>query len=72
MILINAAQVEWLVINQPETEHCFKEPEKTETRIDRGFWQVDIQLAQCNVYEYYLTPETYNQLPTEFKQLRDE
>ena len=69
LILINAKQVEWLVINQPETEHTtfFYEGEFQE---HSEFHEIDIELSSEDKFDYYLTPNTYNSLPTEFKELR--
>jgi len=73
MIKINPAQIRWLVVNQPETEHEIQEPHKPKWDFQtcKDFWGVDIDFAKEGTFIYYLTPEIYNSLPTEFKQLAD-
>ena len=62
MELINAKQVEWLVYNKPYTDFEFD-------GIKLHFFS-KLDLHKSTLYNrYYLTPETYNQLTTEFKQL---
>lgn len=67
MELINAAQVEWLVINQPETEYYLQD-HVGEYHLEDGFCSLDIERASIS-YEHYLSPETYNSLPQTFKDL---
>jgi hypothetical protein len=69
MELINPKQVEWLVINQHITTHTV-EAKDGELREFISLAEDDIIYCEEGDYKYYLTPETYNQLPTEFKQLR--
>ena len=64
---LNPKQVEWLVVNQPETRH---------KAIPFGDWYNsfttdDLKYVENGSFKYYLTPETYNALQTEFKQLAD-
>ena len=70
MVLINPKQVEWLVVNQPETEHTI-EAYNGELKTFISLTEDDITYCEKGDYTYYLTPETYNALPTEFKQLAD-
>jgi hypothetical protein len=74
MIRINPRQVEWLVFNQPETEHDIQDPHdlRGEFQTCNDFWGVDIDFAKEGAFEYYLTPETYNALPQTFKSLKDD
>lgn len=67
LIPINPNQVEWLYRNQPHTVHTSTYSGMTleYKRLDR----YDYSKAKAG-FEYYLTPDTYNQLPIEFKQLR--
>jgi len=69
MILINPSQVEWLILNKIAdtvfTTDCGEFVEVDRLGVEH------LEAAQKSE-TYYLTPETYNQLPTEFKQLRDE
>ena len=67
MILINTKQVKWLVINQPETEFQLKDWSGISN--EKRFYEDDILYSKKGQLQYYLTTETYNQLPTEFKQL---
>jgi hypothetical protein len=71
MVLINPKQVEWLVVYQPETN--YKAVPLSEYFADwyRFFTHADIKYAESGSFKYYLTPKTYNSLPTEFKQLAD-
>jgi hypothetical protein len=68
MILINPKQVEWLVYNQPDITFYLPDNEDyvgfNDLSID------DVKRAETS-WLFYLTPETYNSLPTEFKQLAD-
>jgi hypothetical protein len=65
---LNPKQVEWLVVNQPEITFyipdCGEFQEHNDLTID------DVKRAETS-WLFYLTPETYNSLPTEFKQLAD-
>lgn len=64
MVRINPKQVEWLVVNQPETDFEFD-------RIKLKYFS-KLDLHKSTLYnKYYLTPETYNSLPETFKQLAD-
>lgn len=63
---LNAAQVEWLHNNKQMTDWYTKDKQRMYL-----IGYVHIGMVKRG-YEMYLTPETYNQLPTEFKQLRDE
>jgi hypothetical protein len=74
MVLINPKQLEWLVVNQPETEHDIIDPSEFtgEFHPCRAFSGEELDWQAHGIdLEYYLTPETYNSLPTEFKQLAD-
>lgn len=69
---LNPKQVEWLVVNQPETEHVINYLGLRGTKLFLRFFPCDIRHSKSvKDVEYYLTPETYNSLPTEFKQLSD-
>lgn len=62
MLQLNPKQVEWLVVNQPETDFEFDGIKL------KYFSKLD--LHKSTLYNrYYLTPETYNSLPETFKQL---
>jgi hypothetical protein len=69
MVLINPKQVEWLVVNQPETEHLIEENDEW-NNFD-FFEKQDIVNITQNICTYWLLPKTYNSLPTIFKQLAD-
>ena len=69
MIRINPRQVEWLVVYQPETEFLLTDWSETTTEV--FLYEDDIQYSKKGQLKYYLTPKTYNSLPTEFKQLAD-
>jgi hypothetical protein len=68
MVQINAAQVEWLVANKPETEHAI-EVYDDNLKMFLSLSDVDIKYCQIKTFNYYLTPETYNALPQTFKDL---
>lgn len=69
---LNPKQVEWLVVYQPETEHEINYLGIRRTKSFFRFFNCDISHSKSvKDVEYYLTPETYNSLPTEFKQLAD-
>jgi hypothetical protein len=70
MIQINPAQIWWLVVNKPETEHTV-EAYDGELTTFISLSENDIIYCEEGDYKYYLTPDTYNALPTEFKQLAD-
>ncbi len=71
MVLINRKQVEWLVVNQPETRHKAipNSPEFADWY--NSFTTDDLKYVENGSFKYYLTPETYNSLPETFKQLAD-
>lgn len=72
MELINAAQVEWLVTNKPDTNHDIIDPSEFtgEFHPCRAFNGEELEWQAHGLkLEYYLTPETYNALPQEFKDL---
>ena len=69
MVQINPKQVEWLVLNQPETEHYIECLKAFSRQLFNTFKQSDIFYSKGTDYEYYLTPETYNSLPQTFKDL---
>jgi hypothetical protein len=69
MIQLNPKQVEWLVYNQPETEYLLEDWSGITT--EGYLYEDDIKYSKKGQLKYYLTPETYNSLPTEFKQLAD-
>ena len=73
MIRITPNQVEWLFYNEPETQHDIQDPKdwRGESQTWNGFTQNDLELSSKRGFDYYLTPETYNALPEEFKQLAD-
>ena len=77
MIRITPNQVEWLFYNEPETQHDIQCPKdwrgewRGESQTWNGFTQTDLELSSKRVFDYYLTTETYNALPEEFKQLAD-
>jgi hypothetical protein len=73
MIRITPNQVEWLFCNEPETQHDIQYPKdrRGESQTWNGFTQTDLELSSKRVFDYYLTTETYNALPEEFKQLAD-
>ena len=71
MIQLNPKQVEWLVVNHPETTHTAVPLTECFTDTYRFFTQSDNKYVENGSFKYYLTPETYNSLPTEFKQLAD-
>ena len=67
MIQLTATQVEWLVNNKPETEHYYNNDICNPELYCTEFSELDLPFNNWDCY--YLTSETYNQLPTEFKQL---
>ena len=72
LILINTKQVEWLVINQPQTEHDIIDPSEFtgEFHPCRSFNGEELEWQAHGIeLQYYLTPETYNSLPQTFKDL---
>ncbi len=68
---LNAAQVEWLVVYQPETTHTAVPLTECFTDTYRFFTQSDNKYVENGTFTYYLTTETYNSLPETFKQLAD-
>ena len=70
MVQINPKQVEWLIDHQPEITHTSIKLDGKTGEYDYLFPD-DIKRIVEKRYTYYLTPETYNSLPTEFKQLAD-
>jgi hypothetical protein len=66
---LNPKQVEWLVVNQPLTQHTIQTP--NHSRVWGLLSSNDIYVSKDENYKYYLTPETYNSLPETFKQLAD-
>ena len=69
MEYLTPKQVEWL-INNKIADTVFTTDCGEFVEVD-GLGVEHLEAAQKSE-TYYLTPETYNQLPTEFKQLRDE
>ena len=69
MIQLTAKQVEWLVFNKQFTPHTIQTP--IDSNIHGLLTRKDIFISKDTNYTYYLTPEVYNSLPTEFKQLEE-
>jgi hypothetical protein len=70
MVRINPKQVEWLVYFKPLTQHTIQTPNYS--RVWGLLSSNDIYVSKDKDHKYYLTTETYNSLPTEFKQLADD
>jgi hypothetical protein len=69
---INPKQVEWLVKYRPCTHFRLYYVALECTDMMLRFTEADINDSKdVDLLKYYLTPETYNSLPTEFKQLAD-
>lgn len=66
---INAAQVEWIFQNTPETEHFYYDDNGAEFYCEK-FKSLDSDLANDGVKHKILTT-TYNSLPDEFKALAE-
>jgi len=72
MIQLNAKQVEWLTINQPDTEFLvINRKDSQDVQLQKKFTPWDVLIFVGFLFDYYLTPDTYNQLPIEFKQLEE-
>jgi len=67
MIKINAAQVQWLVKNKPETEHYYNNDICNSKLYCNEFSELDLPFNNWDCY--YLTQNTYNELPEAFKTL---
>jgi hypothetical protein len=69
MVRINPKQVEWLVVNQPETELY-----TVEYNGEVQLWSCTVTLEDIETAElgqpFFLEPETYNSLPQTFKDLK--
>jgi hypothetical protein len=67
---LNPKQVEWLVVNQPETEHKCKY--LNYIAIKRSKFNLDDNLeAKLKTCIFWLYAKTYNSLPQTFKDLAD-
>jgi hypothetical protein len=64
MEILNPKQVEWCYNNKPNTKHIMEHKKFAK------FCKSDIDFANAKIC-YYLETETYNSLPTEFKQLAE-
>jgi hypothetical protein len=74
MIQINRKQVEWLINNKPNTDHDFINlSEYTgEFHPCRVFIGEELIWPAYGVeLDYYLTPDTYSELPATFKALSE-
>jgi hypothetical protein len=71
MVLINPKQVEWLYKYRPNTFHTVNDQKGIILHPVIHDFDVDHARRRPDICKYYLTPETYNSLPTEFKQLAD-
>jgi hypothetical protein len=67
---LNPKQVEWLVVNQPETRHKYKYLNYRSLKRS-NFTESDLDNLKRKDTVFYLYTETYNSLPAEFKKLAD-
>ncbi len=72
MIQLTAKQVEWLTINQPDTEFLvINRKDSQDVQLQKKFTTWDVLIFVGFPFDYYLTPDTYNSLPIEFKRLEE-